>query len=143
MKKILLLVSISLISLTSCSSDDENPTILGKWYFYKTTEIINGQQEETLHTHACPTKNDYVEFLESTINSVIYNNLCNIDLNDSFTDSYIIDGANLYLDVNEDDAIQITTLNNNILILEVPIREFDSNGNETIIGRSIAEFKRN
>lgn len=143
MKKILLLVSISLISLTSCSSDDENPTILGKWYYYKKTEIINGQQEETLHTNACPTKKDYIEFLESTFNNVVYNNVCNLDLNEAFTDNYLIDGSNLYLDVNEDDAIQITTLNNNILILEVPIREFDSNGNETIIGRSIAEFKRN
>lgn len=75
MKKILLLVSISLISLTSCSSDDENPTILGKWYYYKRTEIINGQQEETLHTNACPTKKDYIEFLESTFNNVVYNNM--------------------------------------------------------------------
>jgi hypothetical protein len=142
MKKLLLLSSILLILFNSCSSDDENPNLLGKWYYYKRTEIINGQQEESLHTHECSTKKDYIEFLEGTFNNVIYNNLCNLDLNEAFTDNYIIDGSNLYLDVNEDDAIQITTLNNNTLILEANYEEVDSNG-DMISGRTISEFKRN
>ena len=138
MKKLLLL-SISLILFTSCSSDDDNPTILGKWYLYKYTEIINGEQDEVLYTHECSTKKNYVEFLESTYNSVYYNNLCNLD--GESTGNYIINGSNLYLDVN--DEYKILTLNNNKLILEASLEETDFNGNIITIGRVLIELNRN
>ena len=143
MKKLLLLVSISLISLTSCSSDDENPSILGKWYSYKRTEIINGQQEETLHTHECPAKNDFVEFLQNNITTILHNQQCEVFYTD--TENYSISGSNLTIESGSGTMqflFEIKTLNNNTLVLESTIEELDVNGNITII-KILDEFKRN
>ncbi len=108
MKK-LLLIAFSVILLTACSKDDE-ATIVGKWYFYKSTFYESGQETVEMHVNECPTKKDYIKFENDDVAlSYFYDDQCIENLYSSF---YTLDGTDLTID---GDACEVILLNSSTL----------------------------
>jgi hypothetical protein len=104
MKK-LLLIAFSVILLTSCSKDDE-ATIVGKWYTYKTTSYENGQETVEMHVNECPTKKDYIKFQnDDVLESYYYDDQCIEDLSTLF---YTIDGTDLTIEGEAYEVVLLT-----------------------------------
>jgi hypothetical protein len=114
---------------------------MGKWYFYKTTENINGQEEVIFYENECSSKKDYIEFLENNLNSVIHNVNCEVEFSDN--EIYSISGSNLIIGLGtNEDIFEIITLNNNTLQLKGVTDIVDGNGNIITTETFIIEFKR-
>jgi hypothetical protein len=103
MKK-LLLIAFSVILLTSCSNDDD-ASIVGKWYFYKSTFYESGQETVEMHVNECSTEKDYIEFQnDDVVLSYFYDAQCIEDMSSSF---YTLDGSDLTID---GDALEVLSL---------------------------------
>jgi hypothetical protein len=75
MKKILFLfLAFTAVSITSCSSDDDNAevSIFGKWYNNREAETENGQIVWVAYQNECAGKRDYFEFLQNNILKDVY-----------------------------------------------------------------------
>ena len=104
MKK-LLLIAFSVILLTSCSKDDD-ATIVGKWYTYKTTSYQNGQETVDMYVNECPTKKDYVKFQnDGVLESYYFDDQCIENLSTFF---YTIDGTDLTIDGEVFEVVLLT-----------------------------------
>lgn len=104
MKK-LLLIAFSVILLTACSKDDD-ATIVGKWYTYKTTSYENGQETVDMYVNECPTKKDYVKFQnDDVVESYYYDDQCIENLSTSF---YTIDGTDLTIEGEAYEVVLLT-----------------------------------
>ena len=134
MKKLLYLFSIVVLTLTSCSSDDDSNTntinsqnLLGKWYV-KGGTINNGAFEN--YEHECASSRDFQEFFsngETTFNG--YNTSC--ELNEIETSNWVLNGATLTIsNTNFDPMIYeysytIEKLDDNELIIKETVTEPD------------------
>lgn len=69
MKKIILMVIsfVSLSSVTSCSKNDEAPSLLGKWEYSKTGTASNNQEVLTDYVTAVGCSKNYSVFTATTI----------------------------------------------------------------------------
>ncbi len=69
MKKLLLFVALSTFVFTSCSKDEEESSIVGKWYLYSKTKEGKTKVKE----YECKNK-DYTEFTsDGKVTVYIYN----------------------------------------------------------------------
>lgn len=102
--KQLLLIAFSVLLLTSCSKDDE-ATIIGNWYFYKTSIFESGQETVEMHVNECTTKKDYIKFkTDDVAESYFYDAQCIEELYSTF---YSLDGTDLIID---GDALEVILL---------------------------------
>lgn len=129
MKKFSIIIAsilFSAMSLTSCSSDDNNNStrsIVGKWNFISQKEIEGGQVvydgPYTDHESGCPL--DYLEFFEngSAVDATYdkIDNVCELDTN--FT-TYTTNGDVLSINNGEETVtVQIVESSNSTLVLKL------------------------
>ncbi len=122
-KNLFVLVFLSLIISSCSSSDDDNSNdsrLIGKWDYYQETNIINGDEDIRVVTHACSSIKDNVEFFSNgNYNESSYLNNCQLDSNNSGNGSWTLNGNNLSINIWGDIyTYQVVTLNNDILKLK-------------------------
>jgi hypothetical protein len=132
MKKIILIMSFTLIALSSCSSDsndnNSNNTIVGKWEYYKVRTfpagtVITGNEELYPLPQECPTRTQYLQFgNQGSLKEALYDNNCNEEIN---LGTYSLNDFILNLDFTQDlsemdDTWEVLTLNNSTLTIMAP-----------------------
>lgn len=125
MKKVIYLVSILFLTLSSCSSSDgdgqsTNTQLVGKWEVFQVKSfpagtVITGNEPLMPFNFACSTLKDYVLFgSEGTVKVVTYDNSCNEDANiGTYTKTDFL--INFYNNGVFDGSWEIISLNNTTL----------------------------
>jgi hypothetical protein len=78
MKKIILLAValVSLATITSCSKDDDSASLQGKWVFFKTGTLVNGQEVlEDVVPDSDGCQQDYIQITATNIISHDFDDL--------------------------------------------------------------------
>lgn len=134
MLKKLLLLTVTILTVTSCRNDDANDSstgnqIKGKWNYNKTV-IISGNNQSILSStiaNSCEKKS-YFEFTDDKVTEYYYqlnNNQCILDY--SGTSLYHIDSNNI-LYYEDNASMKIESLNNSELVFQVDLYDYDGDG---------------
>ena len=125
MKKVIYLVSILFLTLSSCSSGGSDSTstdaqLVGKWEIfqggmYPAGTVITGNEPLTNFPFACPTLKDYVQFgSQGTAKVATYNSSCSEEANiGTYTKTDFL--INFYHGSVYDGSWEIISLNNTTL----------------------------
>ncbi|AZA56652.1 hypothetical protein EG349_17440 [Chryseobacterium shandongense] len=139
-----IMVSVLLLSLISCSGNDEDQalsnkaSIIGEWYVEK-AEIYRSlnQNIQTSFSTDCEKKSTY-EFTDTHLLSIIYaqsNNTC--VKTDAVTKKYIFDKGNgkFWFENEENYPYFVTKLNETDMVAEDRTQDFDGDGTKDILRR--------
>ena len=129
MKKIFLLPILSLLMLSSCSSDDSinvsEDKLIKKWY-YKSYQA-NGTTEAYEHL---PCGKDYMEFLADGLYKEVYINECNPTSGGTSTGSWVLEGSTVAVAIEgENYSGKVTKLSTTELQITL-MADFDDDGDE-------------
>ncbi len=111
MKKSILLFSLFIIlSLISCSNDDDTPSfseedLIGRWYFLENENSEGMVNAYGLHQEMC--EKDYVEFFANGTSEIInfVNNMCDFNEDEN---TWILEGNQLSFFENDYTIIVLT-----------------------------------
>lgn len=134
MRRKLLLLTITILTMTSCRSDDSKDSnslpnqIKGKWFYTKTV-IISGDNSAILSNEIANSceKKSFLEFTDDKVTEYYYkleNNECN--LNYSGTSLYHIENNILYYETNA--SMRIESLNTSELIFQIELYDYNGDG---------------
>lgn len=124
MKKNIISLIFLLTIITSCSNENSNSNesvLVGKWYYSKEINEINGTQTGIWDwPHPCSTNRDNIEFFSnSNFSESAYLNNCQVDADNSGNGTWSINGNNLTINIwGEIYYYQIITVNNEVLKLK-------------------------
>jgi len=129
MKKLILLfvACVSLTSITSCSSDDDNSSasLEGKWEYSKEGFASNGQEILTDYDHATGCNKDFIQITATTVSDHEFFNNGDGCEEDIFTVAYSRSGNTLTIGTGVDASVaQIVTLNGSTLKVKYTDEEF-------------------
>jgi hypothetical protein len=124
MKKLVVLflsVLTSGVLLTSCSDDDEAPSIEGKWEFYQEGISLGGVEQLELYEHTPGCEKDFVElFSGGNYQDVFHFNEGEACVEDSSTGTWSRSGNSLTITSGgESNTATIVTLNDTTLKVSI------------------------
>lgn len=130
MKKVIYFVSILFLTLSSCSSGDNESTttdaqLVGKWEVFQVKSfpagtVITGNEPLMPFNFACPTLKDYVQFgSEGTAKVATYNSSCSEQANiGTYTKTDFL--INFFHNGEYDGSWEIISLTNTTLKVKEP-----------------------
>jgi hypothetical protein len=114
----LLVVVLVIFSASSCSNDDDSPSIVGKWNFTKEGTIVNGQEVLVDYEHTAGCNKDNIQFSAAgTFVGKFYAEEC---LENTINGTWTKSGKTLTIDTGDIEPVvlQIMTLSGSTLKLK-------------------------
>ena len=144
MKKLLLLASVSLVTITSCKKDDDDETIsiTGMWKLNKTEVKYGNGSTESETPNSCEAQTTFTFGNDGKLTSKMYENNGSNCISDTYTGTYSYDSSNKLLTVTQSgytESYEVASLTSSELIIVSDSDDYDDDGK---IDKEFTHFKK-